>query len=679
MSTNASPHSNLRHQITVPTQAYPVPHRAPSLDAVEVDVQTAKEYVNPSLFNNRPFERSISYDGGSSAVKLEPDKARTSPPRFAMYDFVGGPGGMARPAISHPVRPAFPDADFARPVSTCQSGTSIAPSPRPSPTDGVFLGNVHVNWSPTENNADMLSDAGSEGSDEEDVKPDIHDKSHSPTPELLGRQEPDFVSNSPAPSSLPSHRSSPLPTEFRGVQKPEWVRRNRRPSQHRRQYESEGEPERSDLSDSDSEAPEDKDDSEFVPGMVSTKSRSRKRTRRGSTTTSLGRPVVSRNVSVSATPAAAVATMSTFTGPVPASAAQPPPVSLFALLQVYPDIPRLYPLFYYTLLNDLKLNPDAAPMIGTIPQTYSQLEKSDALRAFFHRGRRMLAQLDAFTARCEVHIDQFGTRAWPPIDRAMRVAIREVRRKIVERCENYKYTRRDILDKYVQGPVVMTDTHRQLGKGRWAPIEQGMVEWKPGMNNADPAMDLRGVSLVRPTAPGVGVGMGMGGPPHTQTQTMPQTQAQIQTQTPQLPSTGSRHAHPMPPRPKIKDEVVSPKSPQQHGWPQKRPRAVPTASPAPATATVLVSTTPPDATTRATASTSSTSSNGGRDGQDTAHPGHQAAPKRRKRNNTSEGSSGTSGTNQSPQAAYLDRDAMHSRQQEYGPYRYDGRAGMDDE
>lgn len=125
----------------------------------------------------------------------------------------------------------------------------------------------------------------------------------------------------------------------------------------------------------------------------------------------------------------------------------PPELTLYGLLEIYPDIPKLYPLFYYTLLNDLKLNPAAAPMIGSIPPTYSPLEKGEALRAFFHRGRRMLAQLDAFTARCEPQFE--GPAPWPPLAVAMRKAIRDVRRKIVERCENYKYTRRDVLNKCV--------------------------------------------------------------------------------------------------------------------------------------------------------------------------------------------------------------------------------------
>ncbi|WOO82077.1 uncharacterized protein LOC62_04G005579 [Vanrija pseudolonga] len=121
---------------------------------------------------------------------------------------------------------------------------------------------------------------------------------------------------------------------------------------------------------------------------------------------------------------------------------------------------------------------DAVPLIGTIPATVSPEQKADRLRAFWHSGRRILAQLDAFTKRCDRKYEGPSQR-WPDLDETTRLAIRDVRRKAVERCENYKYTRRDILDKV-------------FGKNNWDPIETDMVEWREGMANHDPALDLNG-------------------------------------------------------------------------------------------------------------------------------------------------------------------------------------------
>ena len=86
------------------------------------------------------------------------------------------------------------------------------------------------------------------------------------------------------------------------------------------------------------------------------------------------------------------------------------------------------------------------PLIGSVPPTSSPVEKAAYLRAYFHRVRRLLAQLDAFTSRCERKHDGPGPR-WPELDYFTRTAIRDVRRKAVERSENYKYTRRDLLNK----------------------------------------------------------------------------------------------------------------------------------------------------------------------------------------------------------------------------------------
>ncbi|KIR67826.1 hypothetical protein I314_02243 [Cryptococcus bacillisporus CA1873] len=164
-----------------------------------------------------------------------------------------------------------------------------------------------------------------------------------------------------------------------------------------------------------------------------------------------------------------------------------PQLSLWGLLQVYPEIPHLFPLFYYTLDNDLTINSESVPLIGSIPSNCTPMVKAETLQAYFHRGRRVLSQVDAFTSRCDRKYDGLEIR-WPELDYHTRIAIRDVRRKVVERCENYKYTRRDILDKHV-------------GKGQWQPIEQGMIEWRVGMAANDPANDLANVTLTLPTPP----------------------------------------------------------------------------------------------------------------------------------------------------------------------------------
>lgn len=121
-------------------------------------------------------------------------------------------------------------------------------------------------------------------------------------------------------------------------------------------------------------------------------------------------------------------------------------LSLWGLLQVYPDIPHHFPLFYYTLNNDLTINSDSVPLIGSIPSTVTPLEKAEMLAMYFHRGRRVLSQLDSFTSRCDRKYDGPAEK-WHELEYHTRIAVRDVRRKVVERCENYKYTRRDILDK----------------------------------------------------------------------------------------------------------------------------------------------------------------------------------------------------------------------------------------
>ena len=43
--------------------------------------------------------------------------------------------------------------------------------------------------------------------------------------------------------------------------------------------------------------------------------------------------------------------------------------------------------------------------------------------------------------------------------------------------------------------------HRVLGKHKWQPIEYGMIDWRPGMVQNDPAGDLANVTLTLPTPP----------------------------------------------------------------------------------------------------------------------------------------------------------------------------------
>jgi len=128
--------------------------------------------------------------------------------------------------------------------------------------------------------------------------------------------------------------------------------------------------------------------------------------------------------------------------------ARRPPVelSLWGFVQVYPEIVQLFPLFYYTLNNDLSINSESVPLIGSIPSTVTPIEKADNLAMYYHRGRRVLSQLDTFSSRCDRKYDG-PEEKWPEMDYHTRIAVRDVRRKVVERCENYKYTRRDILDK----------------------------------------------------------------------------------------------------------------------------------------------------------------------------------------------------------------------------------------
>lgn len=116
------------------------------------------------------------------------------------------------------------------------------------------------------------------------------------------------------------------------------------------------------------------------------------------------------------------------------------------LVEDHPAVRDVYPLFYHTCTPDMLINNDAFPLIGSIPSTCTPVEKAEQLKGFFHKGRRCIAQLDAFTARCEKKYEGPGGM-WEEMDYQMKIAIRDIRRKGVERCENYKYTRRDILNR----------------------------------------------------------------------------------------------------------------------------------------------------------------------------------------------------------------------------------------
>lgn len=99
------------------------------------------------------------------------------------------------------------------------------------------------------------------------------------------------------------------------------------------------------------------------------------------------------------------------------------------------------------MLNpDMSVDNNAIPLIGSVGNMHSTIEKASRLQAFFHKAKRCVAQLDAFTARCDKKCEG-PEEPWAPLDHNMKIAIRDVRRKAVERTENYKYTRRDLLNK----------------------------------------------------------------------------------------------------------------------------------------------------------------------------------------------------------------------------------------
>lgn len=121
--------------------------------------------------------------------------------------------------------------------------------------------------------------------------------------------------------------------------------------------------------------------------------------------------------------------------------------AIVALFERYPSLPSRFPLLCFALERNLSLHEPAVPMIKSLSQALSPLQKCEELKKLWHKGRRILAQLDAFVARCERKVIRPGDEKLPELDSETRQAIRQVRRKIVERCENYKYTRRDTLNK----------------------------------------------------------------------------------------------------------------------------------------------------------------------------------------------------------------------------------------
>lgn len=116
------------------------------------------------------------------------------------------------------------------------------------------------------------------------------------------------------------------------------------------------------------------------------------------------------------------------------------------LVNDHPELRTTFPLFYHILTPELVIDNDAFPLIGSVPSSCGPVDKAAHLQDYFHKGRRALAQLDAFTSRCDKRYEGPGQR-WKPLTPEVKIAIRDVRRKGVERCENYKYTRRDILNK----------------------------------------------------------------------------------------------------------------------------------------------------------------------------------------------------------------------------------------
>lgn len=102
------------------------------------------------------------------------------------------------------------------------------------------------------------------------------------------------------------------------------------------------------------------------------------------------------------------------------------------LLDTYPRLRETYPLFYHIINDDMIINNETFPLIGSIPSTCTPLEKAQHLKEFYHKGKRCIAQLDAFTARCDKRYGGPGDK-WKPLDHDTKIAIRDIRRKGIER------------------------------------------------------------------------------------------------------------------------------------------------------------------------------------------------------------------------------------------------------
>jgi hypothetical protein len=76
-------------------------------------------------------------------------------------------------------------------------------------------------------------------------------------------------------------------------------------------------------------------------------------------------------------------------------------------------------------------------------------QKCEVLRDFYGRGKRVIRQLDEFTqlVKPRTNSNRDVEPLWPEINKVYTQALIQVRRKVVERTENYKYTRRDNLRK----------------------------------------------------------------------------------------------------------------------------------------------------------------------------------------------------------------------------------------
>ncbi|KLT44334.1 hypothetical protein CC85DRAFT_326482 [Cutaneotrichosporon oleaginosum] len=176
-------------------------------------------------------------------------------------------------------------------------------------------------------------------------------------------------------------------------------------------------------------------------------------------------------------------------------------LSRAAFLKRYPRLPFEFPLLYYALLPDMTLDDAAAPKIGTIPSSVTPLQKCSILQDFYGRGKRLIRQLDEFSYLVKPRTSGSRTNEplWTEIPKPYSRALVFVRRKVVERTENYKYTRRDLLKKTIKRCCPAEDPRC---------IENGMIHWDRESGNNDPAGDLARRGII------MGLGMGNSSPPH---------------------------------------------------------------------------------------------------------------------------------------------------------------------